>query len=319
MSNVEGAVQNLFTRLNQCLPDVFEAGSENPNLQFIIGGLTNKALSHCEIAKDMTIKSRFSEAVVLLRSSYEAVVIAHYLHNNPGKASEYQQFSLLVEYKNRLAIFHKPDWKDSALAKKTLLRMKNEILEKRLLDNTSYFRGRSRKDYKKHFADKTILDRPEELSKSLNNHFFSFERMKDSLIQELPEEYGTLYDSSALIYNVGSQVVHAHWHTVLDYNLGVDGEGKEIKPTFGPSFIYAGLIILVMYSLKVMDAVGLTTSVVTELNADLVYAQTETLTEITQNRVLETEVIHPVLENTPKGREIIKKIHLTRDSKTPNT
>ncbi len=114
------------------------------------------------------------------------------------------------------------------------------------------------------------------------------------------------------MYNIGSQVVHAHWHTVMDYSIGVDGKGAPVKPVFGTSFIYAGIVILLRYSLKGLDAARLTNNIYEELSSDLIYAQREILEDIRLNSVVSSDIIHPISANTPEERKLIQQIQKVR-------
>jgi hypothetical protein len=101
--SIEIKINNLFSSIDKNIPCGLTIKS---NLDAVVIGLANKSISHCQVAKDLIFMDRLSEAIILLRSAFESVVIMHYLIHHKEEVKDYYNHSKLIEYKDFLTSYY---------------------------------------------------------------------------------------------------------------------------------------------------------------------------------------------------------------------
>lgn len=72
--------------------------------ELILLGLAQKTLSHCSIALDLIRNDASAEAMIILRSAYEAIIKCIYLDENRDWLPLYEGFAELVTLRNQLEV-----------------------------------------------------------------------------------------------------------------------------------------------------------------------------------------------------------------------
>ena len=289
MANLDQAVHDLYKKIDELMPANFKLDIPSP--VFVIHGLAIKSRSHCNIAKNIAFNGDISEAVILLRSAYESVILMHYLLRNQAKIQDYQKHALLMQYKNRLLAYSDVNLENpDALSNKifeTLKDTKQQIIDYGLLREPHLFKRGVHKDKKLKplFENGSILDDPDNYSFVLGNYFADFRAMSktldDSITDDykLSENYQGLHMIKSIVFNLGSQVTHGHWHMVIDLHLGMDLLAKPVIPVLSRVFIFAGISILLEYTFKAMDGIGLTQELEPKLHNALRYVTNQAVAE----------------------------------------
>jgi|GEM_PF-6781203 len=268
MVNTVKAIKELYKKIEDHIPKKFKWDSD---LKYTIAGLVTKALSNCRVAKNLAIQNCNGDALILLRSAYETVVIVHYLvKHKEVQLKKYKNHSQLIEYKDRLAAFERnPEFRKERIPVAILDDLKQIILKKKLLDDPTYFKPHMYRQNQQAFIDQSILDNALLLAQSLTNYFADFRVMADDLYKDLPDIYQNLKDVNSIIYNIGSQLSHSDWSGVLDCYLKIDGKGQDIIPEVDQDRIFIGITIMVDFSIGGLIEVGILPSLHPELKAAL--------------------------------------------------
>lgn len=201
------SLQKLSTEISNAVPDPFAPKTLQ---QLVVGGLCHKIFSHCHMVKHLAQKQHLAEAIILLRATYESVIIALYLSHHDEEIEHYQNHSSLIEAKDLMVSHSRANESDKEAFKETIEQLKQEIHNKNLLDESRYFkRGLNR--------DPQILEEPDQFARIMNVHFKDIREMRDDLKITDARLYSRLKDLDFQIYNYGSQLSHSYWHCVNDY------------------------------------------------------------------------------------------------------
>jgi Family of unknown function (DUF5677) len=167
--------------------------------QLAVSGLASKCLSHCEMALSLVDANALAEAIIILRSAYEAIIRGIYLDENPDKLPAYEAFSAIVMLRNQLEMLKLLDefgepYKDKELQEKLIKQQQERIVAQGFHSL-----------YKLSEAD---LDSWEAVKKITNkSNLPNFEEIRTS-IKKTPL-VKALLTTGFQVYNLGSQMAHS--------------------------------------------------------------------------------------------------------------
>lgn len=235
------ALSNLFERINSGVTNPIRITS---NKQLVIGGLCQKILSNCNAIILLAKDGFLAEASMIMRGTYETVIIAHYLLHNEAEIKHYQNHSQIVEYKDYLLAYSRTHHSEKASFGESIEGIKQHILSSKLLDESRYFKRRKP-------LTASMLDDPKALASALNSVFCPIWDMKQRLKEQDEYVYNLLNDLSLSTYNYGSQLLHSYWHCIDEYYL------KDEKPFINLPQIILYIVVCLDCMVRAMESTHL--------------------------------------------------------------
>lgn len=186
---------------------------KNNNLELIL--ILNKILSNLQKACLLWSQAFFNEAIIILRSAFESLVLFEYLVYFPSKIIELKEDNIIASFKNIYGYYKRGYLKEDALkdsynALPIAIQSKLNYLQKSSTGIITY-------DVKK-------------LEKSLNSAT-SLGQQTRKMIAELEKtgdpNFKIIYDSQIRMYNIASQVAHSGLESLVNL-IKIDIKDKKL-------------------------------------------------------------------------------------------
>lgn len=196
----ENRLLELFFKLNRSSDSIRAATFQ----QIVLSALISKAISHSEIALRLVGCNALPESMIILRASYEALMRALYLTENPHKLEQYEAFSEITILRNQLEILKILDESGDAYEGREEQMEKIKAQKAKIV--SSGFHNVCK-------IDEAKLSSWDELKKVTNkSNLPSFEDIRKSLKRTAIVE--ALLETGFQVYNVGSQMTHSNLEMV---------------------------------------------------------------------------------------------------------
>lgn len=204
----------LFLHMNQLVSIVqesLEIPVSSPSMSALAVALIyKKALNHVFAATLLRQKNHDQEAIILLRSAYEAIIMATYLKQNPSKLPAYEAHGILCNLRNTTEMMLTVE--NDAEIYVSLAKRVNEIKELYRRDFLQYG----------NITD-TDLDNPLKVKKASNKALF--ETLTEMLKVISFDENNEWMRESFYIYNIGSQIAHSQLDSI---KIELTGESEHV-------------------------------------------------------------------------------------------
>jgi hypothetical protein len=213
-------VTNALNELRIAIHQSIELGHiPKSNLLTVCKVLTNKINRHCDVAERLLWQASYSEALMILRSAFEATLTMNYLTIHPDEVLDYEYHSLLVSYKDMCLWikyeFLSPEFKspiDGKPLQETIEETKHRLL--------------AAKVHERYHIPANKLDDIDYLAKQVKGNFHSIYKLITVLKKADPQVYVDISERSFSIYNEGSQHTHPNYNAAFNFFRDVPGSSS---------------------------------------------------------------------------------------------